>query len=276
MTDTNDSPNEISVEDLIGEINGAIEECAVMAHITRDSDLQRKACDRLEEIMAIAGGYRAQAVIHQFENEANLFLGFMLTALALRCQICMWIYLKKERPDEAWECLVLSQRYADLSINAHPSFKNNEKFRYQMEQIEELVFPPQVFFSAGYVIQKQICSICNQDYGDCDHIAGRPYMGEFCAIRAEGLEFDHAAVVKEPSDKRCRAVHYRTNGGKRNRMTWKIEPLDESESTNSDDDSMIIHAVVAVASDASGKFGLHRPWLAKAGTANVEDEALTE
>ena len=255
-----------NIDDLVEQINKELDECAVLAHMTRDSGLQREACDRLERLAAIAANYKEQAISHQFEDAANLFLGFIFSALALRSQICMWLYLKKEEPDKAWDCLVSAQRYADFAIAAHPDFSNVEEFRNQMEQIEGLVFPPQVFFSAGFIVQEQKCSICDQDYGDCDHIAGRPYMGELCSIRSKGLQFDHSAIVQEPADKRCRAVYYRTEGGKRNRMTWKIEPLDESESAVPDDGSMVAYAILAVASDT---VTLHRPWLAE-GEASGE------
>ncbi len=256
-----------NINDLVEQLNKELDECSVMAHMTRDSGLQREACDRLELLVYVAANYKEQAVSHQFEDAANLFLGFIYSALALRSQICMWLYLKQENPDNAWDCLVLAQRYADSAIDAHEDFSKVKEFRDKMEQIEKLVFPPQLFFSAGYVVQEQECSICGQDYGDCDHIAGRPYMGELCAIKAKGLQVDHTAVVTEPADKRCRAVYYHTEGGKRNRMTWKIEPLDESEDAGPDDGSMVVHAILAVVSD---QVTLHRPWLAEGEACGAE------
>jgi hypothetical protein len=70
--------------------------------------------------------------------------------------------------------------------------------------IEELVFPPQVFFSAGLVVQKSICSICGTEYGDCFHVVGRPYMRELCRRILTNVVPDHVAIVNEPANKRCR------------------------------------------------------------------------
>ena len=43
------------------------------------------------------------------------------------------------------------------------------------------------------------CSICDAEYGDCDHIRGRPYMGEFCRRIIYRMKLTEVSVVDEPA-----------------------------------------------------------------------------
>lgn len=115
------------------------------------------------------------------------------------------------------------QVFESASGFAHLS-EHNKK----LEAIEELVFPPQVFISSGMIVGKQECSICGAEYGDCNHLVGKPYMGRFCYIIAKDLSLDHVSIVEHPADKRCRVQHFDVEGGTRNRMTWKIEPKEDA------------------------------------------------
>lgn len=49
-------------------------------------------------------------------------------------------------------------------------------------------------------------------------------MGEFCRCILRDSAPDHVAIVKEPANKQCRIVYFNAEGGKRNRMTWRVEP----------------------------------------------------
>ena len=112
------------------------------------------------------------------------------------------------------------------AVRTHRSFRHCEHQVRRLEQIEQVFFPRQVFVSAGLMIGYQECSICEEEYGHCGHIAGRPYWGQLCYIIARDFEGDHVAIVENPADKRCRVVGFRVGGGERNRMTWKIGPLE--------------------------------------------------
>jgi hypothetical protein len=74
------------------------------------------------------------------------------------------------------------------------------------------------------IVRHQECSICGSEYGDCDHLAGKPYWGKFCYIIAKDFEPHHIAVVRNPADKRCRIMGFSVDNGERNRMTWKVGP----------------------------------------------------
>jgi hypothetical protein len=163
------------------------------------------------------------AVAAQNEDLANLLLGYQCVATCLHAEITMWLLLKSEKPDEAWDSLVSAQMAAADAARAHPGFHHVTHQAERLEAIEKLVFPPQVFVSAGAIVRRQECSICGGEYGECGHLIGKPYWGEFCYILAKDIEFDHAAIVANPADKRCRILRFSVEGGERNRMSWKIE-----------------------------------------------------
>jgi len=77
----------------------------------------------------------------------------------------MWILLKEEKPDEAWDKLVSAQMAAADAVRAHMGFAHLETQAQRLEEIERLVFPRQVFVSAGIIVQHQECSICGNEYG---------------------------------------------------------------------------------------------------------------
>ena len=101
----------------------------------------------------------------------------------------------------------------------------------RLEAIEKLVFHFAVFLSAGWIVGRQECSICAAEYGTCDHLVGKPCMGRLCSIVARELQGNHVAIVKHPADKKCRVITFEVEGGKRDRMTWKIEPANRTERT---------------------------------------------
>jgi hypothetical protein len=158
------------------------------------------------------------------EDFANVCLGMECVATALRAEIAMWILLKQDKPDAAWDELVTAQMaYAD-AIKAHRRFDHLQDQVERLYTLEKVIFPPQVYLSMGTIVRRKICSICKDDYAKCDHIAGRPYWGEFCHTILKDLVLDHVAIVEEPSNKRCRVTHFDVAGGRRNRMTWTVEP----------------------------------------------------
>lgn len=222
------------ITDLVEEFNPPIREAEVLLSIARDSELQRQGVVRLSELLVRLHEAKQIAIASEDEDRANALLGFECVAASLRSELMMWLFLKREEPEKAWDCLVEAQTAAASSVRAHDGFEHNVHHTERLEAIEQLVFPPQVFTSSGLLVDRQLCSICGQDYDECEHLATFPYMGEFCSIVAEGLALDHVSLVDEPADKRCRIVSFETPQGIRNRMTWKVEPLGESASVDED------------------------------------------
>jgi hypothetical protein len=216
----------------IAAFNAVIEDCENFTYITRDSELQKDACARLQELMATAASMKSDAVAAGDEDSVNLLLDFECVAKCIHAELSMWLLLKEQRPDEAWDNLVTAQLCAVAAARAHRGFAHLEQQTHHLEAIEKVLFPRQIFLSAGFLVGRQECSICGSEYGVCDHLAGKPYMGKFCSIVARDLRGDHVATVKDPADKRCRIVNFGVEGGIRNRMTWKVQPPQEANPGN--------------------------------------------
>lgn len=227
----------------IKELNRHIEDYEEFNYITRDTELQKETCIKLSAFSERLAALKSTALLEEDENAANLILGFECVTQLLQSQITMWILLKAEQPDEAWRYLIDAQRAAGDAVRAHTGFTHLKHYVERLHTIEKLVFPPQVFTSMGIIVRRRICSICGEEYDECTHLVGKPYQGEIChTFIAEIERIDHLAIVDNPANKNCRLVDFSVPGGKRNRMTWKIEPSSQKDSAQ--------HPVVGVTAKA--------------------------
>jgi hypothetical protein len=210
-----------SVSAFVTRYNEAVEEAANFRFITRSSELQKQACEKV--FLASIASEKEQAAIAGNEDYANLLLACECAVEGLVAELRMWLLLKQDQPDKAWDHLVTAQNALASALKAHDGFTEIDNNLRRLDAIERIIFPPQVFFSSGMIVDKQICSICSSDYEDCEHVKGRPYMGKFCMVRLIASKVDHVAMVHNPADKRCRVEKFSEEGGYRNRMTWAIE-----------------------------------------------------
>ena len=211
---------------LIEEFNIAIREVEIFLSITRCSELQQGAIDSLKEFQSKVLGMKSEAIDKNDENLANMLLGYECVFDTLVAELEMWILLKQDNPDMAWDKLVTAQMSSIGAVRAHAGFNHVIQHYQRLEAIEQLVFPSQVFVSSGMIVNHQECSICGEEYEDCEHLIGKPYMGIYCNIVAQDLKLDHVAIVENPADKRCRITNFEVEGGSRNRMSWRIEEKD--------------------------------------------------
>jgi hypothetical protein len=214
--------------EFVNSINAVIEEGERLHWVVRDSELQRSACERLQDKLTEILREKQLAVQKQDEDYANCLLGCECAARAVLAELYMWLQLKDQHPDEAWNQLVNAESLLLSAMRAHPGFSHLTAHIERLQVVEDVIFPPQVFVSAGLTVEEQTCSICGEEYGECEHLAGKPYMGEFCAIITGAFKANHVAIVDSPADKRCRITHCETGEGVRNRMTLEIvEPRSE-------------------------------------------------
>lgn len=212
-----------STSQLIEEFNKIIKEAELFRYITRCSELQITTRKTLETFRLRILEMKSEAIEKQNEDLANLLLGYSCVVEALLEEIEMWLFLKQEEPDKAWDKLIAAQALSIAAARTHEGFGHLVHHHRRLELMEELLFPAQVFVSAGMTIKFQECSICGKDYEDCEHLKGMPYMGEFCSAIIRDIEPDHVAIVERPADKSCRITQVQVNGNMRNRMTWRVE-----------------------------------------------------
>jgi hypothetical protein len=228
----------------VTNFNTIVDECATVRYITRDSGLQKEACTKLQDPLVQIKAEKEFAKASGDEDYANLLLGCECVADALISEISMWVLLKQGRPDEAWDALVAAQSNLTSAMKAHEGFARLDDNIRRLDAIERLVFPPQLFLSSGMIVKSQICSICGEEYEDCEHVNGRPYMGKFCIVSLIPSAVDHVAIVDKPANKRCRILKFSTEGGYRNRMTWVVEPRDNTGKEPSK--SLTVEGILAI------------------------------
>ena len=86
-------------------------------------------------------------------------------------------------------------------------------FENQLVNLEKL-YPYNIFFSIGAVVDYYECSICGKDIDSdtCPHFKGELYGGVMAVAIARNIrELNHVSMVKHPADKRC-MVKYDDDG----------------------------------------------------------------
>lgn len=208
----------------IANFNAVVESIEILLSPARDSTLQNNAMQEIISRLDEVSSWKREAVKEGNEDEANSYLGMECVGKSLEAELDMWLLLKADKPEQAWDRLIDAQQAARNATRAHPGFEHLAETTSRLEAIEKLIFPPQVFMSAGLLVEERRCSICGVDYDDCEHLVGQPYMGELCHRKITKFHIDHVSIVTDPANKRCRVTHFSVEGGNRNRMTWRVEP----------------------------------------------------
>ena len=71
------------------------------------------------------------------------------------------------------------------------------------------------------IIKYGECSICGKEYGDCNHIRGKAYMGRFCSRILKDVEVEEVSFTNEPANKHCLVTAIIDKGVTRDFLTWK-------------------------------------------------------
>ena len=152
--------------------------------------------------MAIANARRLGA-----GTEANEWRAGETLLESVVCELQMWLSLKESDASSAWNSFCDAEQYA---LNArHWLPQDFEPAKDQVEHlrlVERIAFPyPAYFTSMGVIVGREVCTICESEYGTCGHLVGELYDGHMCARRCEEIkECLHVAIVRNPDDKRLR------------------------------------------------------------------------
>lgn len=204
--------------------------------MTRAKELQAEACATLETLKEKASRIKQEVISCRDEDAANAMLSFEETITALLCELRMWIALKNDDADSAWNFLVSAQYAARTAMQAHSVANHLNGYVNHLYVLEQVLFPPLAFFSPGLIIEQSKCSICGQEYGECEHIVGRAYMGEICTRIIEKIkEIKEFSIVSEPANKRARITRITDEDGiLRDVMTWRAVPEEMNNSTGTE------------------------------------------
>lgn len=242
----------MTFEDIIEEFNRRTAEVEPLLILTRDSGLQAGAVDELKSYHTTLENYRSHAEAQRAEDPANILLGFKSVVSGLAEELNLYRLLKSEEPDRAWDALIRSQAGFDAALRAHNTFDYLRSKAERLRDLERYLFPPLSFLSAGMIVRRQECSICEADYAACDHLAGRPYCGRFCYIVLKEVEPNHVALVEEPANRHCRIVSFSTPEGRRNVMTWLVSRTEVREGEHNEH-QFVAESVIATQLDFEGE-----------------------
>jgi len=211
------------LHEAVARYTRVIREAEKVCFIARAPELQSAAREQLSELGVYLADAKAGFVQARDETAANACLALECLVRALYAELSMYLAWKDDSAENAWDHLIEAQTASGAAIRAHPLGQAGLRRLGHYDQLENLLFPPQVFQSVGAVVRDQECSICGSDYDGCEHIKGRPYFGQLCHVRITLADLSHVALVEEPADKRCRVTHFSEGGKWRNRMTWRLE-----------------------------------------------------
>ncbi len=198
-------------------------DCQKFCFMTRAKELQEEACNRLDELYNEAHALKLDLIYQKDEDAANAMLSFENTMTALRDELKMWIALKEDDPGSAWDYLVNAQRDARTALQVHTVGEHLIGYIQHLDILEHVLFPSQMFMSVGIIVTEAICSICGEEYGECDHIKGKAYMGEQCVrIINEVAQLEEVSIVDNPANKHCRIVSFSDGGVTRDFLTWRV------------------------------------------------------
>jgi hypothetical protein len=148
---------------------------------------------------------------------------------ALIYELQMWIALKDDDPEAAWDLLVDAQMAIITAMQAHTIADHLEGYAVHLSALEEHMFPNHGFSSIGAIVWKSECSICGQEYGECDHLKGKPYMGKICLERVIEAELEEVSIVTNPGNKHCRIISFTDGDITRDTLTWRVLPTTLSQ-----------------------------------------------
>lgn len=188
--------------------------------LTPGIELQRRKASQLSALYLEVVEKKAREASDGHNEAANYLLAMEYAVECFRLELEMYVDLKTDKMEKAWDKLISAQLSAMNSISAHDSVREAMKERLdRLENIEAVMFPPQMFVSPGLVARKTSCSICMRSYEECKHLKGKAYNGELCAEVIEEADLKEISIVTDPANKQARVTEF--GNAKRNTMTLR-------------------------------------------------------
>jgi hypothetical protein len=206
-------------------LRAELDSCVRMSVLCRHSSLQEEGIARLKDLRERASQETTRAIDAREEDTANELLAIEYTAEAMENELAMYLALKRDAATSAWTHLVKAQMAASHAVCSHTSASDLEsEYIPRLHVMEKVLFPKQMFLSAGLVIEASECSICGSPYGECDHVKKRAYMGKLCARIITKPILMEVSLTPNPANKHCRAISITDDDGV-NRDPLSLYPL---------------------------------------------------
>ncbi len=193
-----------SVAEMRNEVSETFKEGYRFCYASCGHELQTEQQHRVHDFLQRLEKYRQEAIAAQDEEAANAAFVALCIVEGLLNHLQLWLLLKSGRMDEAWDQLVEAQDSVQIALR----FVQSELLQHwymELLALEKLLFPPQTFVSSSHTFGYAECTICGKVYGECEHVAGRLYLGQMCGKWFRDLgHINHVAIVEHPRDKGCR------------------------------------------------------------------------
>lgn len=218
----------IEIEPLFKQVRQAMDDVSRFCNLSRSIEFQKEKRDDLIRLINDVRQFKSNAIRVSNEHLANMSLALEGCLTSMLNELEMWIAFKNDDPNTAWTQLINAQSCMIAALRAHDITSDYEDYCQRLHVLEHCLFPPMMFFSAGLVVKRSECSICGSEYGDCDHIKGKVYMGQYCSRIIKECSPTEISIVDEPASKHCRVISISENGIMRDFLTWrKIQETDE-------------------------------------------------
>ena len=197
---------------ILDEFNEKIAKSQNLAIFSRDIELQKQEVEDLTSFISILNDVKTNGVNSMNEDELNFILCLMMSAETILFELNMLVALKENKMDLAWNNLINAQNLVSIVIKNHPingSYLDN--YNYRLEAYERILFPRMMFGSTGGIVKRSRCSICKEDYEECDHMKGKMYKGELCVREILEIELEEVSLVENPANKLCRQISIKMN-----------------------------------------------------------------
>jgi hypothetical protein len=208
--------------DLLHDFNVVMKVAQKKAVYSVGIEIQQEEIKSLDLYLGELSNKKKEFSENKFENDANLAYCLLTLARVIQLELKMLINLKEDKMAEAWDILIISQNSLATVIRNYP-FEHTHLDNYlnRLTNYEKTLFPNLMFHSYGGIVEESHCSICQQDYGICDHMKGKLYNGELCCRIITKVAMEEISVVENPASKHCRTVSVETNGEKIDVLTLR-------------------------------------------------------
>jgi hypothetical protein len=191
-------------EEMLKAADDVLKDALGYGYVSIGSELQEEAIARVEGLQSKIEQYRKDAITQKDEESANLAWIVGRFADGIHQFLSIWLHIKNDQMESAWDALINAQGNLESALKLRHA-EGLSRLNHNLHAIEKLLFPPCSFISSSILYGSTKCSICGSEYGECDHVSGRLYMGEMCCqVVRNILSVDHVAIIDDPEDKRLR------------------------------------------------------------------------
>jgi hypothetical protein len=161
-----------TAEQMLRAADTVLSEALGFGYMSIGIEYQEEAMSKVLAFQGHLEQHRTDSICRNDEASANLAWIFGRFAKGVQEFLSMWVHFKKDQMQSAWNALVTAQECLENGLRLRYSegfFQLNRK----LYAAEIVLLPPCKFISSSILYGSSECSICHEEYGDCDHVSGK-------------------------------------------------------------------------------------------------------